>query len=204
MPKDFISININAKQISSWLNDVEKKELPFITAMTLTYTAKDAQAELTKQIPLQLREPTPFTRKGTGITPAKKTRLVSTVFIKDKQEDYLIYQVEGGTRKPRNRVMLTPGGNLKTNKYGNIPRTRMKTLTGKQNVFVGKPKGRNLPSGVWSRHPAKNSKRIKPEVIFINSATYKQKLDFFGIVRDEAQSKAQTNFTRSFRRVLDK
>ena len=155
MPKDFINVKTNSKHISMWLNDLEEKELPFITALTLTKTAQSAQKELKRQMPIQMDKPTPFTQKGTAIIPATKRKQIATVLIKDKQEDYLLKQVEGGSRKPNNRVMLTPGGAMKTNKYGNIPRTKMKTLTAKPNVFVGKPKGGNLPEGVWERRPAK-------------------------------------------------
>ena len=42
----------------------------------------------------------------------------SRVYLKDKQAEYLRYQIEGGTRTPKGTAIAVPTSNVKLNRYG--------------------------------------------------------------------------------------
>ncbi|VAW62548.1 hypothetical protein MNBD_GAMMA11-797 [hydrothermal vent metagenome] len=63
------------------------------------------------------------------------------------QAEYLKWVVDGGTRKPKNKAHVLPA-NIRRNKYGNIPRGKVKKLLQRSDVFSGKVKG---VAGIYQR-----------------------------------------------------
>ena len=122
------------------LTNIEKKQIPFAIALALTKTAQDAQKAITDQIPKVFDRPISATKKAVRIEPAKKTKLVAAVKIKDSffgsppLEKYLAAQIKGGPRRhkrferalissghmPANKYAV-PSKRLRLNRFGNVP-----------------------------------------------------------------------------------
>lgn len=138
-----LSVEVNGlKEVQAMIRGMEK-QLPFATATALTKTAQDVREDLKQQISYDLDQPTPFTVRGITMQSAKKARLWSSVFVKNIQSEYLFYAVEGGTQGK----MIQPA-NIRLNKYGNIPRNKLRKLLARPDVFYATIKG---ITGIWQR-----------------------------------------------------
>lgn len=150
-----INISSNIAQMQKRLNDLAKKQLPFATARALSDLAKQVQVAETAALPKVLDRPTPFTMKAIGTVSANKYNLVAKVYMRDITAAYLEpYEFSGPHMLNKgNKALLVPVMS-KTNQYGNLPRSRLKTLLAKPNVFIGTIKfgksGQTI-SGVWQR-----------------------------------------------------
>lgn len=186
------AIKLNLKEVERAFSDLERKQVPFAAAKALTQTAKQVQKELERQLPIKLDRPTPFTRRAFGTVRATKSRLRSTIFVKDLQAEYLSFAIHGGHRDPDNKRILMPK-NIKLNKYGNIANLKdgkkVKALLAKPNTFKGTVKG--VP-GIWQR--VNRNKKVKLLIRFETGAEYKPRFPFFQIAGGVARAKVSRNF----------
>ena len=190
-----ISVRPDISRTVAFLNDLERRQLPFATASALTDTAKDAQREEERAIERVFDRPTRFTTKAVGVTPARKTRLEARVFIKRIQADYLALQITGGTRHPRGRAIVLPV-RKRVNKFGNIPRNTVKRLLARRDTFSGTVRG---VAGIWQRQ---RGGRLKLMLAYEPQATYRKRYDFPGNVRRTVRRRFQSNFNRRWRIAL--
>lgn len=147
-----ISILSNVRQVQRSLTSLERKQLPFATAVALTSIGKKVEAGERKGFTRQLDRPTPFTMKSIGVKAAKKNNLVATVFMRDKAASYLEPFEFGGVHKMNARAMFNPKASG-TNQYGNLPRNLIARLKGRPDIFIGpvKTRGGETVNGVWQR-----------------------------------------------------
>lgn len=159
-----------------------EKQARFATAVALTRTAQEVRQDIPAGLDQVFDRPTPFTKRGTYIKPAKRDALVAEVGFREIQSRYLKLQAEGGTYQPGPAGIRLPG-NIQLNTFGNIPRGlvaklkaaadngqlssviarrlgasgRRKDQRGKAlQLFVGKPQGdswKDAPMGIWRRVP---------------------------------------------------
>lgn len=144
------------KDLSVRLNKLQK-QIPFATAQALTQVARKIEAAERTAFQRHLENPTPFTVKAVGSVGARKDNLRAKVFVRDTAAAYLEPFEFGGQHKLNGQALLNPK-NIKLNKYGNLPRTKMATLKTKPDVFIGKVGDVN---GVWQRRKPKKSKKEK-------------------------------------------
>jgi len=126
-------------QFTSDLNDIGRKQIPFATALALTWTAKDIKAAERKEMGRVFDNPTNFTLNGLYISPATKKKLNAKVWFKDwvpkgtPAAKYLQPQVKGGDRRQkryekalqargfiRSGQVTGPGAGARLNRAGNI------------------------------------------------------------------------------------
>lgn len=124
-----------------------------------------------------LDRPKKQTQKGFRATVARKATLTSVIMTKDRPYNmgrYLDQNIFGSNRLPKydalfvnhptatnipGNSILVPTQAVKRDRYGNITKSTINKIykaigTGKHkgnNIFVGKPKGGNRPSGVYRR-----------------------------------------------------
>lgn len=145
------------------LNDLSRqlrqlqKQIPFATAQALTQVARKIEAAERTAFQRHLDNPTPFTVKAVGSVGARRDNLKAKVFVRDMAAAYLEPFEFGGQHKLNGQALLNPK-NIKLNKFGNLPRTKLTTLKAKPNVFIGKVGDVN---GVWQRRKPKKSKKEK-------------------------------------------
>lgn len=199
-----IGLNIDSRDLrraADFYERMAQREVPFATARALTWTAKEGAQAAAQEAKSAFDAPTPFTQKAFTIEAASKRKLAASVLAKDRQADYLGIQVTGGTRRPKKRVLVRPGPGLKVNKYGNIPRGRVKRLADKPDHFVGKAAGQS-PAGIYKRPSKAKARRGEgPQLIiaFGKAFSYRPRLDFYG----ETSKVFVTRFPHLYRRSLE-
>lgn len=96
----------NVKQLTEGFTDLEKRQLPYATALALTRTAQFTQQGVQKAMPKLLDRPTDYTVTSVRIITARKTDnpIRALVYLQDEAPKgtpavrYLYPEVEGGER----------------------------------------------------------------------------------------------------------
>ena len=201
-----VVIKSNIDQVVKGLSRIQRKQIPFATSVAINDTAFGLQKEIKRQMPQKLDRPTPWTVSGVLVRKSKKTDLEAFVYMAGARglpkesadrNKYIKYQVNGGTRHPKKSKIPVPSKNMKLNKYGNMPRNRIKSLIARKDVFVGNVKGID---GIWQRN--KDNSGIKLMVGFENTADYRSRLPFNRIGQGYTSSKFTRNFERALARAL--
>ena len=178
------NIKGDTKEIEKDLNRVQKKQIPFASAMAINTTLfKIMKAEKT-QLSKKLDRPTPFTMKGFKVTKAKKHQLWGSIEIQPNRWKYLKYQVDGGIRKATTgKPILIPAQHLR-NKYGNLPKNKTKKLiAAKKKFFYGTPNGWRVQGnwGIWERMGRGGRESLRRVVNMSRTATYDKAFPFIKI-----------------------
>ncbi|WP_227459302.1 hypothetical protein [Cupriavidus pauculus] len=154
-----ISVRADVKAFQRSLDEFARKQMPFATAQALNAVAlrvRDAERE---NMVKRLDRPTPFTVNSVAVQRATKAKLQATVFVKDIAARYLEPYELGGVNKLDGRALIKPVAQ-RLNQYGNLPRTTVRRLAARKNVFVGKVKTKaGTVDGVWQRTKAVRGKR---------------------------------------------
>jgi hypothetical protein len=145
-----IKVQTSFADTLTFLNDVERRQLPFATAKALTLTAKIAEKEIYGEMAKQFDRPTPMTMRSLRTKPATKQDLTARVFLKgvelggknpNSMFEIIGHQFEGGTRN-RKRIeqlftsyglissseYLVPGEGARLDRYGNISRGQLQQI----------------------------------------------------------------------------
>ena len=172
-----MSVVAETKQLTKYLSNVQRKQIPFGTMMALNDVAFDARSYTQKSLPRRLDRPTPAMVKSVQVQKAKKKKLVATVGFaglgfkrsswRESAAEIMKRHIMGGTRLAEGTHLRIPsdtkGGGIKLNKYGNIGGKKAKIakmIGNNDQFFEGIPKGdySTRDRGIWERTP-RNSKR---------------------------------------------
>lgn len=191
-----ISVRFDVKSLNRKLDALTSKQLPFATAQAINAVAKRLQAAEQANMAKVLDKPTPFTLNSVSVKRANKSSLTAMVYVKDIAAAYLLPYEAGGQNKLNARALIKPVGQ-KVNQYGNLPRTTVRRLAAKKNVFIGKVRtSAGEVDGVWQRSKATRGKKagLKLLVKFQDAHEAKQRLGYQDLARKLVGS--------SFRREL--
>ena len=97
------------KQLSKSLADLQRKQIPFAMALTLTSLVQMAQAEEKKELPSLFDHPTPVTVNSVAVKKATKSSLTAMVFYRDIAAQYL-EPFEDGHALPRRQTGAAHSG----------------------------------------------------------------------------------------------
>jgi hypothetical protein len=99
-----INIQTNFPQVAQRLSELGR-QAPFVAAVSLTRTIKDAQAAIKSEMQSVFDRPTAYALNGTFIKPATKQKLEARVWVKDAPfgkgtpaDRFLLPQIYGGGR----------------------------------------------------------------------------------------------------------
>jgi hypothetical protein len=205
-------------EMVSNFNSFTANQAPFAMAKALTDTVKGASKAVTAHIEQVFDKPTPFTKRAMAFTPANKSELKATVVVKAQQASYLVTEMEGGARGfktfeerfaagGRSPTLLLPGAGVGLNQYGNISKAKLLRILKDENTsgsakrfFVGKPKGQDLPKGVYSR--VNNNNKITPMLIFATDAQYEKRFKFSEIVNENVNETFVKNFESAWEAAI--
>lgn len=210
------NVTSNIRQVLSF-TDRLSSQYAFAVASALTDTVKVVQRAMPDAAAQDLQEPTRFTRAGFYIVPARKDRLVASVGIKDKQAQYLRYQVDGGRRAPLRKALRLPS-EVQLDASGNMPAGLVRQLVARAkankratktqaqrfgvsqalDLFYGEP-GEGRPAGIYKRVVLSATRhQLIPIVVFPKqSAQYKPRFKF----RERAQSLVAATFEPALRKA---
>jgi hypothetical protein len=205
----------------SYLANVEK-QMRYAAAVALTRTAHEIRKASEKEVGKVFDQPTTFTRRAFGVKSANKQDLTAVVFIKDRQAEYLLPQIVGGSRKPtRKETRFTsqtrasgefwvPGPGIKLNASGNIPLATVKSLAANLNksgkfgrVFFGQPRP-GAAFGIYATgKPGKKQRgALIPLLLQAAAPRYRARFDFQGLGERVASSEFNHQFARAFDQAM--
>jgi hypothetical protein len=131
-----ISLEHNIAGVIARLNDIERRHVPFATALALTRTAQEVRKAEVEEMKRVFDRPTPFTLNSLYLKAATKADLTAKIWLKDisgRAEHYLIPEIFGGARRLKGfeRLLMrkgllppgwmaVPGAAAKLDAYGNI------------------------------------------------------------------------------------
>ena len=177
-----ISVVANTKQLTKHLNRIQRKQIPFATSKALNNVAFDCRSFIQKSLPRKLDRPTKGIISSVQVQKSKKKNLVAIVGFaglgfrstkwKESPAKIMSKHISGGTRASQGKAIPVPiVRNLKLNKFGNLPRTKIKTLLAKSDkYFSGQPKGRD--AGVYERIKTKSKRGLKMLVNWEKTTQY--------------------------------
>jgi hypothetical protein len=188
-----ISVQADIKAATRWLDDVQRKQIPFATAKALTETAKLVQADLKREMLAEFDNPSPYTKNSTFYTSATKATLQAVVGIKDKgmrvaPAKLLKEHFTGGLRggKPMERAMMAlgalpsgwrvvPGQGLKLDTYGNPNRNQVREILGslKNKTSIYKGRGKKMALVGYFMIPIGTDSRLTPGIYWRQGRTIK-------------------------------
>jgi len=199
-----VSIKDNIKDVTKWTTGVQKKQVPFATAMAINKTLgigkgnrmKGLDRAMQKQMIKKLDRPMARTTKAFYRIGARKTNLTGTLGFTEWANKFMQYLVHGGVRSGESSKVGVPYiPNAKLNKFGNIA-GRKSGLIKKQTQFIGNIKGID---GVWERQKDRSAKLM---VAIKNSVTYKAMFPFYKIAESYAKANFDKNFAEAFTKAL--
>lgn len=164
-----LTITVDAKATTRWLNDVQKKQIPFATSVALNKTAWGVHKALVDGMSVFDR-PKDATRRGVWVDKSTKANLVATVGLKTRAKgrvpvaEYLAANIEGGGRvDKRSEILLRnagilpagkqtrPGPDAKLDSYGNMSRGQIVQIISYFKAFGSiESSGRGLRGGTKS------------------------------------------------------
>lgn len=106
-----------------------RRQLPFVIARALSWTANDVRAAQREMLPRIFDRPTRFTLDSLYTQPATKQSLSAAVGVKPvdvkRRQHYLLPQVFGGPRRQKAseralRGFFVPSDDIRLNSYGNV------------------------------------------------------------------------------------
>ena len=208
-----ISVVADTKKLTKHLNRIQKKQIPFATSKALNDVAFDARLFIQKSLPRKLDRPTKGITRSVQVEKSKKKNLVAIVGFaglgfkstkwKESPAKIMRRQIEGGTRSAKSKAIPVPiVRNIKLNKFGNLPRTKIKTLLAKPDkYFSGKPKGRD--AGVYERIKTKNKRGLKMLVNYEKTTQYESgRFPLRKIVEAAVRNKYRKRFDTALNKAL--
>lgn len=218
-----ISVETNVREVIGWLNRVHP-QAQFAIAKALSDTVVEIQRALPDEANRSFEGgATQWTRRGFEFKRATKANLTASVSIRPQQAQYLQFQVEGGTRQPRNLALRLPS-NVQLDRFGNLPAGAIRQLVAQANagkratrrqakrfgvstqvdLFYGDP-GDGRPAGIYKRVVVNaTTHRLVPVVVFPRRAAhYRDKpFDFYGFSERMALRNFERNLDRAWRYAL--
>lgn len=192
--KIMISVKSNIKELSKQVKGFAD-QIPFATSRALNATAFHARMEAIKQLHRDIDRPTPYTVGGFRYQNSNKRNLTAAVYIMPSRWEYLQYQVSGGTRKAKNRVIAVAAG-VKRNKYGNPSRGALKRMLTRKDTFSGNVRG---VSGIWQR----TKTGIKLIYSYQDSVSYKSgRYRYKESIENTVKKQFNTHFNKSIKQAI--
>jgi hypothetical protein len=193
-------VDHNIDRVMRELDDIGKRQVPFALSQALNDTATAAGVAVTAAINADLDRPTRFTQNAVYVRRGSKSRLAAEMGLKPIQAEYLRFVIHGGERRPRGRAIPVPFG-LRTNQYGNMPKSAIARLLGRADTFVASSanaRTRHLPPGIYQRASGRGKVAPPPKLLvaFEPKAEYGKTLDFYGVARREIANVFLQNFDR--------
>ena len=182
--RDFTGITNNLRQI------------PFSTALALTRTAKDCQAEVRAELPSRFTIRNGGVSRGIRIKAATKSNLESSIFSLD---DFMVLQETGGVKTPSGSNLAIPE-DVRTSKAGLVlAGNRPAALRGNPGVFRARIGGLD---GLWQRMTKRSRKKtgraLKLLFVFKPSVQVPARFGFIETVKRIAKARFASRFREAF------
>lgn len=223
-----VSVKSDLKKATKQLKDIQKKQIPFATALALTNTAKLIKLAEREEMAASFDRPKPYTLNSLYIKPANKHTLTAVVGLKDQASKgrtaakYLLPQIKGGNRKLKayekllkkrgilpNGYYTTPGKSAKLDRFGNISRGQLNQIF----ASIGSKAVTNNKStkARYIIFPERDGKPggiwlqkyggLIPVLIFVKRPSFKKRYSFRKVARTTQQQVFAKEFEKAYQRA---
>jgi len=223
----FLNLGIKSElpKAVSW-TDTMAKQLAFATSQALNSVAFDARTSVNSSTRQYFQSPTNFTQKAFFVQKSSKSTLQAIVFAESAagrdRARYLRYGIHGGTRPQKgferkflaevvgtrsipSGAQLVPTSYVRVNASGNVALETIKRIQkglntkGTGTFFVGIPKGREGPPGIYRRSKG----RLFPYFIATDKqAKYRERFPIGDIVDKVVDRRFSGYFLSSLEKAL--
>ena len=147
-----VFVDANIRQAKKRLTTIQRKQLPFASALALTKTAQKTRTHVIERLypnAFPRARNKRFARVLFRFRKATKTRLESDVHQR-LERDYIGTHIQGGSRRSfRGGALAVPiSKNVRTTATGRTPKAQQPRNL--KNSFIADPQGRG--PGIWQRH----------------------------------------------------
>ncbi|ABK44561.1 conserved hypothetical protein [Magnetococcus marinus MC-1] len=175
------------------------KQVRYATAVALTRTAQDAQAEVRRRLPERFTIRTGWVAKGIRIKPAKKSDLQASVRVLDP---FMALQETGGAKRSQSGDSLAiPYGARPNPKSVTRPGKFPGALLKKPNHFIAPLHDDPSTHAVW-RRGGRKGRKLKMMYRFVNRVEIKPRFGFMDTVKSVVESRFQKNFNEAITEAM--
>ncbi|ABK43758.1 hypothetical protein Mmc1_1247 [Magnetococcus marinus MC-1] len=188
-----IRVEANRRQIAQAADNLAK-QVRYATAVALTRTAQDAQAEVRRRLPERFTIRTGWVAKGIRIKPAKKSDLQASVRVLDP---FMAMQETGGSKRSQTGDALgVPVGARPNPKSVTRPGKFPGALLKKPNHFIAPLHDDPSTYAVW-RRSGRKGRKLKMMYLFADRVEIKPRFGFMDTVKAVVEARFQENFGRA-------
>lgn len=190
------AIDVNIPDVQDRLTRMARKQVPFATALALTWTAKDAQKAVIDELPKRFTIRSPWIERGIRIRKATKHKPEATVFSRDP---FMRLQEEGGTKRPSGKTFAIPA-QIRKSKAQRITKAKRPARVLKQkSTYIAPLKGKN--AGIFR----KVGKKGRPKLLYVlrsGPQRVEPRLGMRETVERTVQKRWQKNFGKALARAI--
>lgn len=226
-----IQIRSNALEIRRWLDDAQKKQIPFATVMAMTQTAKDVSWEEIGVMQRVFDRPTPYTLNALQVKPATKAKMIASVEFKEfggtPAKRFLNPEVYGGPRSQKSHERqiapllkgysyLVPARGTALNQFGNVPGATIRRVLSQlrvspnadANASSSKRSKANRRAQAFFVNKQGNmvmqrkGKLVTPFLVGVKSPNYRKRFPFHETAEAVVRERFSVNFEIAFQRAM--
>ena len=227
-----IDIRSNVQEVRRWLDDAQKKQLPFATVYAMTLTAKDARTEEISVMQRVFDKPTPYTLNALQVKPATKRTMVAKVEFKEgfrgtPAKRYLNPHVNGGPRSQKSSELqiapllkgysyLVPARGIPLNQYGNVPGGTLRKVISQLGVSRNadanasgsrRSKGNRKAQAFFVSKRGdmvmqRKGKTVTPFLVGVKAPQYQKRFPFYETAQAVIKQRLPVNFEVAFQRAM--
>ncbi|MBF0629275.1 MAG: hypothetical protein HQL91_13750 [Magnetococcales bacterium] len=177
-----------------------EREIRFAASMALTTTAKDAQAEVRRQLPQRFTIRTGWVAKGIHVRAANKRDLQASVRVLDP---FMAMQESGGNKSGLfGKDLGVPVGARPTPTSITRPGSFPGAMLQRKGYFIAPIRKGSSVKGVWRRTGKGRRERMKLMYLFSRQVRLKPRFGFHETVRKVALQNFPRRFTEALQKAL--
>jgi hypothetical protein len=152
-----VTITTDFERVARGVGAWGTEQLPFASALALTWTGRDVKDEIDRELPTLLDNPTPYTRMGFRLFPATKQNLRALVTFREDARHFLDAQVVGGERRHKALeralqaagamppgMLAVPGQGARLDRFGNVDRGQIVQVLSQLRITMTSGYTRNM------------------------------------------------------------
>lgn len=191
-----IKVEDNLADFNRRLTQLEKKEMPYATAVALTRTVQDAQSAIISAIPHIFKTTKKWWLKqqptGIKITPAKKIRLLASVYT---SAFFAALQEAGGVKTPhRGKNLAVPSDK--------VPKSRRKSGGARKTLDMKRTFA--TKRGIYRKKGGKKKPIIEKQYTFSRTAIIPKRFGFKRIAAKVTARRFKQHLERELGKAVEK
>jgi len=227
-----IDIRSNIKEVSRWLDDAQKQQVPFATIYAMTLTARDVAWEEIGVMQRVFDRPTPYTLNALQVKPATRNTKMASVEFKEgfggtPAKRFLNPNVNGGPRSQKSHELqiapllkgysyLVPARGSALNSYGNVSGGSIRKIMSQLRVSPNADANASRSKRSRAKRSAqaffvpkaggmvleRKGKQVKPVLVGVRSPRYSKRFPFYETAERVVAERLPINFEVAFQRAM--